>query len=204
MGPREIFENAALVVALAGACGLGVLLFLVAFAAPAWDAVIRWWRQDSVKRTLAAVFTVGLILYGGSKGGYDGRITYDGGIRADGQNLVTNDTVTIRWQRDTSEYVVPLNAAVYVDYRPIAATNEEWGLLGQAVVSDWQWTGTISNATNFDYNVWAYYIPPEPVHTNGVWESKHLGDPEVEGRAVPLGTRIFINGRTVVPPERND
>lgn len=199
-GAREILAYAA----AAGALALGAAWFLAAAAAPAWDAARRWAGSDAVKKVLSVAFVVGLVLYGGSKGGYDGKITYDGGIRSSGQNLVTNDTVEIRWQRDTSEIVVPLNAAVYIDYRPIAATNEEWGLLGQAVVSDWQWIGTIANATNFDYNVWAYYIPPEPVHTNGVWESRHLGDPEVEGRAVPLGTRIYINGRTVVPPERND
>ena len=129
------------------------------------------------------------------------RVYYDGGIKPGATaNVVTNDTVAIYWQRDTSGGVyVPETATVYIDYRPNTATNEEWGLLAQTTVGAWGWSGTVENATNYDYNVWAYYIPPEPVHTNGVWTYKTHFDRNGE-YALPLRARVEVNGVAIATP----
>lgn len=143
-----------------------------------------------------AVFAVGMILYGGGKS----RFTFTDGIRSASPTYSTNDQVVITWQRDTSGGIfVPLTAAVYIDYRPNTVTNAEWGLLAQATVGDWSWTGTLPDATNYDFNVWAYYIPPEPVHTNGVWEYRTLRDSRGEN-ILPMKALIKADGVTISPP----
>ena len=184
-------------------CALGAMaawLFLAKVAAPAWDALRRWWSLPCIQRILVGVCVVGLSYYGATKQGW--HVGYDGGIKAGATaNVVTNDTVAIYWQRDTSGGVyVPETAAVYIDYRPNTETNAEWGLLAQTTVGAWGWSGTVENATNYDYNVWAYYIPPEPVHTNGVWTYKTHFDRNGE-YALPLRARVEVNGVAIATPK---
>lgn len=129
-------------------------------------------------------------------------VRYDGGIKAGATaNVVSNDFVAIYWQRDLSGGVyVPESAAVYIDYRPNTETNAEWGLLAQTTVGAWGWSGTLSNATNYDYSVWAYYIPPEPVHTNGVWVYKTMHD-RAGCNPIPLRARVEVNNKAIATPK---
>lgn len=193
------FQHWMLCACLAGLGMIAALLFLAKVAAPAWDAVRRWWSLPCIQRVIVGVCVVGLSYYGATKQGW--HVAYDGGIKAGATaNVVTNDTVSIHWQRDTSGGVyVPESAAVYIDYRPNTATNAEWGLLAQTTVGAWGWSGTVENATNYDYNVWAYYIPPEPVHTNGVWTYKTHFDRNGE-YALPLRARVEVNGVAIATP----
>lgn len=189
---------------LRGCCVALVMLLFALFAETAltrlWSAVRRWLSLGAIERILAAVIVCGFAYYGSTKQGW--HIGYDGGIKAGTTaNVVTNDTVSIYWQRDTSGGIyVPETATVYIDYRPNTATNEEWGLLAQTTVGAWGWSGTVQNATNYAYNVWAYYIPPEPVHTNGVWVYKTDFN---RGRdcAIPLRARIEVNGKAIATPK---
>lgn len=59
----------------------------------------------------------------------------------------------------------------------------------------------IENATNFNYMVYLNYVPPSPVHTNGVFELYGfvIGN-EAQGEPDQLAAG-FINSRTVTPPE---
>lgn len=159
---------------------------------------------DRLSALLIAASVAGIGYYGATKG-FMPRISYDGGIK-DGAtpNVVTNDMVEIHWQRDVSGgELVPLDAPVYVDYR-VHTTNEEdaaeWELLGETTVGAWGWSGTVENATNYDYNVWAYYIPPEPVHTNGVWTYK-TGFDRSDTYPIPLRARIEVNGKAIATPK---
>ena len=184
-------------------CALGTMaawLFLAKVAAPAWDVVRRWWSLPCIQRVIVGVCVVGLSYYGATKQGW--HVAYDGGIKAGATaNVVTPDTVALYWQRDASGGVyVPETATVYIDYRPNTETNAEWGLLAQTTVGAWGWSGTVENATNYDYNVWAYYIPPEPVHTNGVWMYKTHFDRNGE-YALPLRARIEVNGKAIATPK---
>lgn len=144
---------------------------------------------------MVSMFLTVCVLYGGTKG----TINYDGGIRANSSNpsLVTNDIVRITWERIPGA-VLPLSSPVYIDYREHGSTNE-WGLLGQAIVSDYMWEGTLANATNYDYNVWAYYIPPEPVHTNGVWSFSTMRDRKNDG-ILPMRAVIKADVEILSPP----
>ena len=171
-----------------------------------WPLLRDAWRDAMKGKSLAtkvfAVLFLSVNFYLGATKPSAPRVSYDGGIKAGTTaNVVTNDTVAIYWQRDTMGGVyVPESAAVYIDYRPNTETNAEWGLLAQTTVGAWSWTGTVANATNYSYNVWAYYIPPEPVHTNGVWTYKTHFDRN-ERYALPLRARIEVNGKAIATPK---
>lgn len=194
------FQHWTLCACLAALGMIAAALFAAKVAAPVWVALRRFASLPAIERCIVAVVVCGFVYYGATKQFW--YVTYDGGIKAGATaNVVTNDTVSIYWQRDTSEGVyVPETATVYIDYRPNTVTNEEWGLLAQTTVGAWGWSGTVQNATNYNYNVWAYYIPPEPVHTNGVWVYKTLKDRR-EAYALPLRARIEVNGSAIATPK---
>lgn len=188
---------------LRGCCmALGVSLFAL-FAIPAftilWNEIRRWMSLGAIGIVFVGFFTCGFYKYGSTKGWF---VRYDGGIKAGTiENIVTNNTVNIYWQRDTSGGVyVPESATVYIDYCPNTSTNEEWRLLAQTTVGAWGWSGIVENATNYNYSAWAYYIPPEPVHTNGVWVYKTMLDRRAE-KPLPLRARVEINGKAIATPK---
>ena len=174
-------------------------LFVSTVLTCVWDKMRKWLSLGAIQMIFTGVFVCGLIQYGATKGWF---VRYGGGIKpGETANIATNDTVSLYWQRDTSGGVyVPETAAVYIDYRPSTATNEEWVLLAQTTVGAWGWSGTVANATNYSYNVWAYYIPPEPVHTNGVWTYKTNLDRN-ERYALPLRARVEVNGKAIATPK---
>lgn len=181
-------------------CGLiicCIALFILKVAVPVWDEIRRFFELPRIQQIVVGLCIVSLIHYGATKS----RISFDGGIKQGAQGyLVTNDTIFISWRRDTSGGVyVPESAAVYIDYRPNTETNADWGLLAQTTVGAWSWSGALADATNYDYNVWAYYIPPEPVHTNGVWVYKTLKD-RAGKYPIPLRARIEVNGKAIATP----
>lgn len=191
------FQHWTLYVCLSVLLMIVAWLFLANVSAPVLSAMKRWWSLPFIKRMIVAVFVVVFSYYGSTKYVY-----YDGGIKADTtKNVVTNNTVSIYWQRDTSGGVyVPESATVYIDYRLSAETNSEFVLLAKTTVGAWSWSGTVENATNYDYSVWAYYIPPEPVHTNGVWTYKTHFDRNGE-YVLPLRARVDVNGKAIATPK---
>jgi len=197
----EIFREVLMQVSLLGLVVLGVLLFAVKVVAPVWSKLRSFFSLPRIQQGVVALFAVGLIHYAATKGtGY--RISFDGGIKDNTQNpsYVTNSTVTIRWERDLSGGIyVPENAAVYIDIQEIANTNGTWTAFAETIVGAWSWSGTLANATNYNYKIWAYYIPPEPVHTNGVWIYKTQRDRN-ERYPIPLRARIEINGKAIATP----
>lgn len=177
-----------------GAALCGAALFAAKVVAPAWDEMRKFLSKQGIGAALIAPLVVCLVYVGSTKS-----VTFtDGLANRQGRTWATNDTIHIEWVRDTSHVVVPLSAAVYIDYRPSGSTNE-WGMLGQAVVGDFAWEGTLADATNYDYHVWAYYVPPSPVHTNGVWIYRTLKD-RTNKYPIPLRARVEINGKAIATP----
>lgn len=185
-----------------GALGvLGTVIFLAMVCAPVWEKVREFWSLHTIEKVLLGVCIIGFIQYGSTKQGWN--ISFDGGIKQNPiqPSSVTNNLVSIHWTRDTSGGVyVPTDASVYIDYKPWADTNAVWQTLAETTVGACGWSGTVVNATNYSYNVWAYYIPPEPVHTNGVWIYKTRKDRN-DGYAIPLRCRIEVNGKAIATPK---
>lgn len=181
---------------------VAVALIALAFAVVAQfgAAATEAWRKVRCK-PIAVFFLLVATIYGGSKPSF----RYDGGIKASAaqQSYATNDTVAVYWERDPRAIIpLPDDAPVFIDYRPIDST-EEWGMLAQSTVGAGGWTGELHNATNYDFNVYAYYIPPEPVHTNGVWQYRTITDPERKRGIIPLRATIKDETHTIYPPKEN-
>ena len=197
----DIFQSVVLVASAIALVCVGVMLFAAKVAAPVWTAVRKWLSLPKVEIVVVGLIVAGLIQYGATKG-KTASIKFDNGIKqGEAASCVTNDTVFISWQRDTSGgVVVPESATVYIDYKSNVETNAEWVLLAQTTVGAYQWSGTVEGATNYDYSVWAYYVPPEPVHTNGVWTYKTLKD-RAGANALPLRSRVEVNGKAIATPK---
>lgn len=191
---QEMFENAMLYVCVAALVCISVGAFLYATRGYVGPVLDRIRRMSPFEQVFIAIMVGGMCLYGGSKG-----IHYDGGIRENqsSPSLITNSTVRITWERVPGA-VLPLDSPVYIDYR-LKGSTDEWGLLGQATVRDGIFETTLANAEDYEFNVWAYYIPPEPVHTNGVWSFSTMRDRKNEN-ILPLRTMIKADVEILSPP----
>lgn len=58
----------------------------------------------------------------------------------------------------------------------------------------------IANATNYNYMVYLDYVPPSPVHTNGVFELHGFVIPGYEPGNLEQLAAGFINSRAIIPP----
>lgn len=189
------FQTWTLYVCIVALAALSVVIFFELVRGPVKVALDKVRRLPAFQQVLCAVFVCGAVLYGGSKN----IISYDGGIRqnSDTPSLITNNLVRITWERVPGA-VLPLTSPVYIDYRQHGSTNE-WTLLGETIVSAFMWEGTVANATNYDYNVWAYYIPPEPVHTNGTWSFSTMRDKKGEN-ILPMRAVVKADIEILSPP----
>ena len=157
------------------------------------DAIRRFCGMDNFSKVVCGVCIVGAVLYGGSKGV---NVRWDDGLRDNG-TLITNDTVAVRWTYSG----IPGASSVFIDYREAGTTNK-WLNLAETLASAQEWTGTLANATNYDYWVYSTYVPPVPVHTNGAWvgqayETKaHVGAKSF----LILNGKVQDHGRTIATP----
>ena len=148
--------------------------------------------RSCVQGALASVAVACAVMYGGGKVS----VHWDMGLADDG-TIITNDTVTVRWTYSG----IPSASSVFVDYRLAGSTND-WYNLGETLVSALVFEATLANATNYDYWVYSTYIPPVPVHTNGVWVGQAY---ETKARAgakafLILNGKIREHGRTIATP----
>lgn len=175
---------------------LAVCLFALAVASAMpqlTDAIRRYLGMDNFGKIVCGVCIVGMVLYGGSKGVH---VRWDDGLRDNG-SLITNDTVQVRWTYSG----IPGASSVFIDYRLAGSTNE-WANLAETLASSLGWTGTLADATNYEYWVYSTYVPPVPVHTNGVWVGQAY---ETKSRVgahsfLILNGKIQEHGRTIAPP----
>lgn len=122
---------------------------------------------------------------------------FDTGLHNNG-SYATNDTVCAKWTYDMQ---IPSSSDLYVDYRLSTDTNGLWQTLIKTKASVLTATATLLNATNYDYFVWADYIPPTPVHTNGVWTC--LGGKTKDGKNyLTIRGEIYDHGKKIATPER--
>ena len=175
---------------------LAVCLFALAAASALpqlTDAIRRFCGMDNFGKAICALCIVGAVLYGGSKGV---SVRWDAGLSDNGTEI-TNDTVAVRWTYSG----IPAASSVFIDYR-LANTTNEWENLAETLASALSWTGTLANATNYDYWVYSTYVPPVPVHTNGVWVGQVY---ETKARVgakgfLLLNGKIIEHGRTIATP----
>ena len=191
-GWYDMYQHAVLVLCLVA---LGAIaLCLVAWSVGDFMAKMRrLFGASKVQGLLALVAIAGAVMYGGSKGVY---VRWDDGLHDNG-TLITNDTVAVSWTYSG----IPSASSIFIDYREAGSTNE-WMNLAETVASAMSWTGTLANATNYDYWVYSTYIPPVPVHTNGVWVGQAYETKSRVGAKsfLILNGKVQEHGRTIAPP----
>ena len=180
-----IFRHAVLLACL---CALAALLGYVLLRGVARASG----RLSGAFGRVVALLAVALATYwGGSKG-----IRWDTGLHDNG-SVITNDTVEVRWTYSG----IPSASSVFIDYREEGTTNE-WRNLGETTATAGEWFGTLANATNYEYWIYSTYVPPVPVHTNGVWVGQAY---ETKAR-VGASAFVIINGvveqhgKAIAPP----
>ncbi len=132
---------------------------------------LPWWDR-AVRAALLVPFVAGMVIHGGSKA----RVTYpptEAGraYLVDRGSYVTNGCVHLDFERR----IVPDDAALVVERRPVASTNDaEWAeflrttFAALPVPADLPCAG----ATNWDWCVYADWAPDPSVHTNGILEAR--------------------------------
>ena len=174
--------------AVLGAIVLGALIA----ASTGFVARLRaLFGASKMQGLLVAALVCGAIMYGGSKS-----IRWDTGLRDNG-TVITNDTVQVRWTYTG----IPGASSVFIDVRQ-CGTDGEWQNLGETVASALEWSGALANATNYDYWVYSTYVPPVPVHTNGVWVGQAYDTKSHVGARgfIILNGKIQEHGQTIAPP----
>lgn len=191
----ETFQAVLMYLCLGALACVGIGLFLWKVALPSLDAIRSTIPKSLIQKMMLGVFVVAMVVYGSTKPIPASVFTFEEGLANDG-SYTTNSTVHVEWVKTGTPYV-PDYAQLYIDYRQKNTTNE-WELLRRSTVGTYSVDETLANATNYDFNIWYYYIPPEPVHTNGVWQYKAMKGRNQ--RPIPIRARIEVNGKAISSP----
>ena len=100
-------------------------------------------------------------------------LRFDVGLYDQG-SIATNDYPVIAWRFD------PWLAedTVHIAARPKGSTNElDWTYYHTGPVADTIWRGFMPACTGMVIWVWSEYVPPAPVHTNGVYHLEYMAEP---------------------------
>ena len=185
---------------------MSVCLWALALLLPLYGVVKAWpllrdaWNDAMKGRSLLtkvfALLFLSVNFYLGAAKPSGPSVRWDDGLRDNG-TVITNDTVAVRWTYSG----IPGASSVFIDYREAGTTND-WLNLAETLASAQEWTGTLANATNYDYWVYSTYVPPVPVHTNGVWVVQTYETKSRVGAKsfLILNGKIQEHGRTIAPP----
>lgn len=187
----DILQHVTLVAGVAALAAMACGYFAYALG----DLVARLRRlfgSSKVRGLLALAAIACAVMYGGGKM----TVRWDTGLRDSGTEI-TNDTVRVRWTYSG----IPAESSVFVDYRETGSTNA-WANLAEALASALGIDATLANATNYDYWIYSTYVPPVPVHTNGVWVGQMYETKERRGANafLILNGKVQEHGRTIAPP----
>lgn len=187
---KELVETSRYVIMVAGVA----TLLIIGLLRVAWRlrGVAAQLRRFFWMCSLAAILAVVCVFYGGGKSSF----SFDTGLRDNG-SYATNDTVHIAWT-----YIgIPSASSIYIAYRETGTTNV-WNDLGETVASALSWDATVQNATNYDYLVYSTYVPPAPVHTNGVWQGPVYETKKRVGANsfIVIGAEVRQHGKVIAPP----
>ena len=182
-----------LMIACIAMIGLIVASVILVLSGNALSKLRNLFGESKIQGVIASVAIIGAVMYGGSKGV---SVRWDTGLRDNG-TLITNDTVSVAWTYTG----IPGESSLFIDYREAGSTNE-WENLAETVASALSWSGTLANATNYDYWVYTIYIPPVPVHTNGVWVGQAYETKSRVGAKsfLILNGKVLEHGHTIAPP----
>ena len=81
-------------------------------------------------------------------------------------------------------------------------TGNPWENLAETTAAAQQWVGTLADAEQYDFWIYSTYVPPVPVHTNGVWVGQAYETKQRKGAQcfLIINGKVQERGRTIAPP----
>ena len=173
-----------------------LLLPVLGVALSALSALRNKFRH--INAVLAAVFVIGAVQYGSTKGWiFYLRTDSDTQYIVDRGSFVTNDYIHVDFVKSI---LVPGSADLQGYYRELSSTNDEdWVQFIQTTFNDFPVPIDIPfpAATNFNFIFFTDWSPSPSVHTNGtatiMWQSKD------ENTLIPYRTDIYLDGERIAP-----
>ena len=186
-------------------CLCGILVCLAALAAMKARHICRdVWRSFTGRRgafaALAAFAVVATIC--AQKPGPTPVITVDAFLR-DAGCYATNDVLHVAVTNAPAYAGIDFSSCpvlVYARPRGLSDAPEWEELLPRRTFSELPADYAIEDATNYNYLVYLDYVPPSPVHTNGVFELRGFMVPGDEPGNLEQLAAGFINSRAIIPP----
>ena len=157
------------------AVGGAFLAGLFAVLAAAWPVVRDEWRKcrDRAAKAVFLAASLAGVLYGGSKRATVSYPQTEAGRQylVDRGSYVANDYVHL----DFARRIVPDDAALVVERRQVAATNDtDWAEFLRTTFAAFAVPTNLpcAHATNWNWVAYADWAPPPSVHTNGILEAR--------------------------------
>ncbi len=183
--------------------GLGISLCLLLFDA-AGKTLRAAWRRNGRRYGVAASL-IGLAVVctiNAQKPGPTPVITVDSFL-ADAGSYATNDVLHVAVTNAPAYAGIDFSSCpvlVYARPRGLSDAPKWEELLPRRTFSELPADYAIEDATNYNYLVYLDYVPPSPVHTNGVFELRGFMVPDDEPGNLEQLAAGFINSRAILPP----
>lgn len=173
---------------------------LVVIAAIAWFPILKYGWDNLRRRGLSfCVIMAGFLCSMATKPDRP-YVNWDEVLANNGTDYASeNSGVNFRWRKTT--VALPDDQQVFISKREkIGGT--DWSLEATTYVGMGGYDLTIANADQYQYWVWTDWVPPHPVHTNGVWVGnvieKANGSKGVNKLLIIQG-QLIENGKVIAP-----
>ena len=159
-----------------------------------------------IRFALLAPFVTAMVIYGSTKPKPGPNFSFDNTYIGDGGSYATNDTVHVELARRIME--LPIDDCDVIAYMRVRSSNSaaDYVMLPTYKFGEYPVDFTVQNATNYNYWFYLDYVPPSPVHTNGVFELRGFevaGEPRVPNPIFSAGfaQSAIVDNREIVPIE---
>lgn len=182
--------------------GLGISLCLLLFDAAGKTLRAAWRRNGRRYGVAASLIGLAVVCTINAQKPNPPVITVDSFL-ADAGSYATNDVLHVAVTNAPAYAGIDFSSCpvlVYARQRGLSDAPEWEELLPRRTFSELPADYAIEDATNYNYLVYLDYVPPSPVHTNGVFELRGFVVPDDEPGNLKQLAAGFINSRAILPP----
>lgn len=182
--------------------GLGISLCLLLFDAAGKTLRAAWRRNGRRYGVAASLIGLAVVCTINAQKPNPPVITVDSFL-ADAGSYATNDVLHVAVTNAPAYAGIDFSSCpvlVYARPRGLSDAPKWEELLPRRTFSELPADYAIEDATNYNYLVYLDYVPPSPVHTNGVFELRGFMVPDDEPGNLEQLAAGFINSRAIIPP----
>lgn len=187
--------------------GLGISLCLLLFAAAGKTLLAAWRRNGRRYGVAASLIGLAVVCTINAQKPNPPVITVDSFL-ADAGSYATNNVLHVAVTNAPAYAGIDFSSCPVLVYaRPRGLSDAPWEeLLPRRTFSEHPADYAIEDATNYNYLVYLDYVPPSPVHTNGVFELRGFVVPgdepgNLEQLAAGFATSTIVDNREIIPIE---